>query len=248
MILAISHHAGGVGKTHLTLNLGYQLAKQGMRVLLCDLDPQADLSRRLGLVPGPPSLADTLISGRGYPEPIERRWNGTTLHILPTDLNMAGVEPQITGKTGAEQRLKRVLSNMTYEYILIDCAPSLSLLTMNAWYAADGLLIPVQGEDKAYKALDLLYFTLQDVNQYRQPALDVFGLVATKVDTRERMGAEIVAALHAGYPSTFTTFIPARADAKYEGRNQAPVSFYDKAGDVTRAYADLAEEVLNRAN
>jgi chromosome partitioning protein len=248
MIIAISHHAGGVGKTHLTLNLGYQLARLGKIVLLVDLDPQADLSRRLGLEPVAPSLADTLISGKGYPAPVEVRWNGVTLWMFPADLNMAGVESQILGKVGGEQRLRRILSQCKADYILVDCPPSLSLLTMNAWYAADRLLVPVQGEDKAYKALDLLYDTLQTVNEYRPEPLDVLGLVATKVDTRERMGAEIVAALHRNYPATFDTFIPARADAKLEGRHHAPVSYYDKAGDVTRAYGTLAEEVLRRGN
>jgi chromosome partitioning protein len=248
MILAISHHAGGVGKTHLALNLGYQLARAGKIVLLVDLDPQADLSRRLGVQPTTPSLADVMASGKGFPTPVELAWNGATLWLLPADLNMAGVEPLIIGKNGADQRLKRVLAQSRAEYILIDCAPSLSLLTMNAWHAADGLLIPVQGEDKAYKALDLLYTTLQDVNEYRRPPLEVFGIVGTKVDTREKMGGEIMAALRQNYPATFQTFIPVRSDAKLEGRHRAPVSYYDKSSEASRAYAALAEEVIRRGN
>lgn len=247
MILAISHHAGGTGKTHLTINLGYQLARFGHRVLLVDLDPQADLSRRLGLRPVSPTLAETMADGKGDPVPLLCAWYDVSLWVLPASLEMAGVEPRISGRAGAEQRLRRVLQNVTYDFILIDCAPSLSLLTMNAWYAADGLLVPVHAEDKAYNALDLLFTTLQEINAYRPHPLAVFGIVATKVDSRENMGPEVVKALHQHYPQTFLTSIPLRTEAKYEGRYQAPVSHTSPTGDVAHAYSQLAEEVATHA-
>jgi chromosome partitioning protein len=124
MIISIAHHAGGVGKTTTTLNLGYALAEKGQRVLLVDLDPQADLSERLRLKPEEPSLAHVLGTGQGEAKPVTCAWNGARVDVIPSTLDMAGTELALAGVlNGRERRLSRALKPLKdrYDLVLIDC-------------------------------------------------------------------------------------------------------------------------------
>jgi chromosome partitioning protein len=258
--LAVVHHAGGVGKTTTTLNLGYGLAQAGYRVLLVDLDPQADLSDRLGLKPVPPALVDVLISGEGSPLPLTCRWKDSVeLDVIPTSLDQAAFDLRLAGvQIGRERRLSEALVDLpgaAYDFILIDCPPNLSLVTTNALYAADGVIIPVQAQDKAYRHLPLVFDSLKEVQKYRRrespdpshPLPLLFGILITMVE-RTVMAREVETQLRNAYGDlVFTQTIPRRNELAIDERHKAPIGVYapDGAGDL--AYRALAEEVISRA-
>lgn len=258
--LAIAHHAGGVGKTTTTLNLGYGLARAGHRVLLVDLDPQADLSDRLGLQPAPPALVDILISGEGSPRPVSCRWDdGIGIDVIPTSLDQAAFDLRLAGvQMGRERRLAEALTDLsgeTYSFILIDCPPNLSLVTTNALYAADGVIIPVQAQDKAYRHLPLVFDSLQEVQKYRRrespdpshPLPVLFGIVVTMME-RTLMAREVESQLRQAYGDlVFTTTIPRRNELAIDERHKAPIGVYASGGMGDLAYRALAEEVIARA-
>lgn len=259
--LAIVHHAGGVGKTTTTLNLGYGLAQAGNRVLLVDLDPQADLSDRLGLQPEPPALVDILISGEGSPHPVACQWEGAVaLDVIPTSLDQAAFDLRLAGvQMGRERRLAEALVDLpgpAYDFILIDCPPNLSLVTTNALYAADGIIIPVQAQDKAYRHLPLVFDSLKEVQKYRRrespdpshPLPILFGILVTMME-RTVMAREVESQLRSAYGDlVFGSTIPRRNELAIDERHKAPIGVYapDGAGDL--AYRALAKEVITRAH
>jgi chromosome partitioning protein len=249
--LAITHHAGGVGKTTTAFNLADQLAAKGYRVLLVDLDPQADLSERLGLESQPRTLAAALTTDPGPPAIQACRWDEThTLHVIASDLDsMAGVEMALSQAMERERRLSRALRTLQrdYDFIVLDCPPNLSLLTVNALYAADGVLVPVQAQDKALRQVSKILDTLTEVNSYRDPPVALFGLVVTMME-RTVMARQVEAALRDAYPEQlFSAIIPRRAVAAEDGRWQAPLRIYAAQDPTTQAYQALAEEVIARA-
>lgn len=260
-VLAIVHHAGGVGKTTTTLNLGYGLARAGYRVLLVDLDPQADLSDRLGLQPVPPTLVDTLIAGEGTPSPVTCRWeDGIALDVIPTNLDQAAFDLRLAGvQIGRERRLAEALVGLpddSYDFILIDCPPNLSLVTTNALYSADGVIVPIQAQDKAYRHLPLVLDSLQEVQKYRrrespnpnQPLPVLFGILLTMVE-RTIMAREVEEQLRSVYGDlVFGTTIPRRNELAIDERHKAPVGVYAPDGPGDLAYRALAKEVISRAH
>jgi chromosome partitioning protein len=255
MIIAVAHHAGGVGKTTTTLNLGYALAREGKRVLLVDMDPQGDLSARLGVTNPTPVLSAALLDPV---TPIDKlcrplQWEEHTgLHIVASDKQMAPTETALVSEQMREQRLSQLLRTAgRWDYVLIDCPPNLGLFTVNAFYAADGVLIPVQAHDKAYTALPLVLESLLNVNRYRpqlnRPALRLIGVLLTMAE-RNNMTREVQERLRADYGDlVYDTVIPERVNARYDGRYHAPIATYAKGSDVALAYYCLAKEVLSRA-
>jgi chromosome partitioning protein len=257
--LAVVHHAGGVGKTTTTLNLGYGIATRGYRVLLVDLDPQADLSDRLGLEPLEPQLVEVLINGEGTPAPVHCSWNnGVQLDVVPTTLDQAAFDLRLAGvQMGRERRLSEALTGLqeAYDFILIDCPPSLSLVTTNALYAADGAIIPIQSQDKAYRHFPLVLDSLREVQKYRRresqdpnnPPPTLLGILLTMVE-RTTMAREVEDALRTTYGDrVFQTTIPRRNELAIDERYKAPVGVYAPDGPGDRAYRALAEEVIARA-
>ncbi len=248
IILAIAHHAGGVGKTTTTLNLGYELARSGKRVCLVDLDPQGNLSDRLHVTPVSPTLADALAQGKLTPTPVTCTWDDVSLDIIPGDLAMAAAEMTLVVVTsGREKRLANALASLArrYDYILIDCPPSLSLLTVNAFNAASGVLITVQSHDKAYKALPLVLSTIDDVSQYVD--VGVFGLLVTMTG-HSNIEKQIPQFVLEDYPTlAFQTTIPRLAAFIEDGRWAAPIGVYQPGSKGAEAYRQLADEVLARS-
>lgn len=249
-IIAIAHHAGGVGKTTTALNLGYSLAARNASVLLVDLDAQADLTIRIA--PGGLSsdLPAALLQGRAPKRhPFEWGPGGVRVALLPSNLEeMAGLELQLASVQRREDRLAHVLAACgAWDYILLDCPPAINLLTVNALYAADSVLVPVQAQDKALRQLAPLQQTRQEVQSYRggyEPWL--LGLLLTMTDNT-RQSREAEAALREHYQdAVFTTTIPRRTVVADDGRYQAPVAVYAPGSAVDVAYAELAQEVLIR--
>ena len=251
MIISIAHHAGGVGKTTTTLNLGFALAERGRRVLLVDLDPQADLSERLRLTPDPnrPSLAMVLGNGKGDLQPVRCEWNGVRVDVIPSTLDMAGTELALAGVVnGREKRLGRALKTLesVYDLILIDCPPSLSLLTSNALYASGGVIIPVQAQDKAYRAIPLVLETIDDVAEYNNDLPKVVGLVVT-LTGHTHIEKEVAGAVREDYPRwAFNTSIPRLIEYAEDSRWGMPIGAYRSSGKGAAAYRELAAEVIER--
>lgn len=245
-IIAVGHHAGGVGKTTTALNLGYSLVQAGRRVLLVDLDPQADLSDRLGLEPpAGTDLAGALV--RGLDPPLVTTEHG--FDVIPSSLDtMAGVELALSQVYERERRVRVLLAELVpaYDYILLDCPPNLTLLTANAFYAADAVLIPVEAQPKAYRHLGNLRDMLGDVQRLRGGAPRVLGYLLTKVD-RTLAARQVEEALRADAgPLAFTATIRRGTRLTEDSAYGGPVGWYAPANGTAQDYTDLAEEVITR--
>lgn len=245
--IVVAHEAGGVGKTTTTINLGYELALLGLRICLFDLDTHYDLSRRLGLKPSAPTLAAALESGKLTPSRQTCTWNGVSLDVVAGDEEIATAEAALTAVMQArEKRLQLIVRPLLdqYDVLIFDCPASKSLLTVNALNAADGVIIPVQSQDKAYNAISLINATIDEVAQYTD--LQILGYLVTMA-APTRAEQEIAEAIHADYPQlAFTTNIPRRVELTVEARYQAPVGSYMPKGDAATAYRAVAAQVVER--
>jgi chromosome partitioning protein len=191
-IISLCNQKGGVGKTTCTLNIGAGLEIAGKKVLLIDLDPQAHLTHCLGIVYHDldKTVYDVFKKGSSIQEIVMER-NG--LHILPSSLDLAGIEMELAGVPGREFLLKEVLDHgHGYDYILIDCPPSLGLLTLNALTAAREIYIPLQTEFLALKGMGKLLETIEAVKKRLNQDLDISGIIATRFDARKKLNKGIV--------------------------------------------------------
>ncbi|MFF0611144.1 ParA family protein [Nocardia tengchongensis] len=187
-VIALCNQKGGVGKTTSTVNLGAALAECGLRVLLVDLDPQGALSAALGVAHHNLELTVYDLLGRNAP-PIDDVLIKTTvpnLHLLPSNIDLSAAEIQLVNEVGREHSLARVLDPIRdrYDFILIDCQPSLSLLTVNALACADGVIIPMECEYFSLRGLALLNDTMEKVRERLNPRLELSGIVVTMFDPR----------------------------------------------------------------
>lgn len=247
-VIAILNQKGGVGKTTTTVNLGAALAKTGKKVLIIDLDPQANATSGLAIdknaLPG--SVYEVLVSGMPAPHAlVETRIDN--LYILPATPALAAAEQELVSVMQRELVLKRALEHFSYDYILIDCPPSLGLLTVNALTASNSVIIPVQTEFYALEGLGLLMQTIQRVQAGLNPQLSLMGVVMTMVDARNALSGQVVEEVKKHFGAyVFGTQIPRNvrlAEAPSFGKT---VFEHDKWSKGARAYKSLAKEVLNR--
>ena len=195
-VIALANQKGGVGKTTTTINLGAALAELGSQVLLVDMDPQGALSVGLGL--NPLALERTVYNLLMEPkadagQTIERT-KQERLDLLPSNIDLAAAEVLLVGEVAREQALSRVLRSLRkrYDYVLVDCPPSLGLLTVNALTAADGVLIPLECEYFALRGMALLMDTIDKVQERLNPDLEIVGILATMYDSRTVHGREVL--------------------------------------------------------
>src|SRR3954463_3369887 len=192
-VLAVANQKGGVAKTTTVHTLGAALAEQGRRVLLVDLDPQACLTFSLGLDPNDleRSLHDVFVHRTPASEVMLKVGD---LHLLPATIDLAGAEMQLLTRAGREYALSRALDPIKsdYDVILLDCPPSLGVLTINGLTAADQVLVPLQCETLSHRGVGQLLETIEDVKSYTNPSLKVRGVVATMFDSRTRLGREVL--------------------------------------------------------
>lgn len=251
MIIAISHPGGGVGKSTTTFNLAYSLAAQDRRVCVVDLDPGGELSDRLDVPPEVPSLADVLISGQGTPEITPLVWQtGIGFDFISAGQDsMIGIELQLNSVQHArEYRVRSALAGLAgqYEYILLDCPPNITTLSLNALYAADAVIVPVQAHPKAIRQLAKFWESVDAVNAYRAGPVRVLGLLLTMYDGRESVQQEVVRTVRAD-PRAFETIIPRKASALADSLYRAPTAVYDPRNGLATRYSALADEVIRRA-
>ena len=250
-IAAICNQKGGVGKTTTTINLGAALAEQGRRVLLVDFDPQGALSVGLGVQPHElDATVYNLLMERGLSAPdVVTRTSVEGMDLLPSNIDLSGAEVQLVHEVGREFVLGRVLQTVMpdYDVILIDCQPSLGLLTVNALACADGVIVPLECEYFALRGVALLMETIEKVSNRLSPKLGIDGVLATMYDSRTLHTREVLANVVDGFGDrVFHTVISRTVrfpDATVAGE---PITRFDSASNGAGAYRELAKEVLDR--
>jgi len=246
-IIAVLNQKGGVGKTTTSINLGAYLARLGRSVLVCDLDPQGNTTSGLGINKNdlPATVYDVLFS-RSKAEAVTLVIN-PKLSLLPSNGNLAGAEVELVAESGREHKLRTAIDQLSYDYIIIDCPPSLGLLTVNALAAAHSVLIPVQAEYYALEGLSQLLSVITQVRQAVNPNLDILGVLITLYDNRNSLSAQVKKELENYFDQKmFATVIPRNvrlAEAPSFGRT---IIEHDKWSKGARAYKAFAKELDDR--
>ena len=254
-IIGIVNQKGGTGKTTTCVNLGVDLAHEGKRVLLVDCDPQASLTISLGH-PQPDTLPVTLadLMGIALNNDTVNPHEGILHHeegvdLLPANISLAGMEVSLVNAMSRESTLKRVLANYSrdYDHILLDCSPSLGMLTINALAAADRIIIPVQAQYLSIKGVEQLLGTVARVKQNINRRLRIDGVLLTMVDSRTTNSREIAALLRETYGSRIRIFdaeIPRSVRAAEISAEGTSIFRHDPGGKVAQAYHALTKEVI----
>jgi len=247
-VISFANQKGGVAKTTTTLNLGVALAEQNLRVLLCDLDPQGNLTMSQGLNPDTieRSMFDVLV----HRLPIQEVIHHTEVDMAVSSIDLAGAELALSSMIGRERALEKALAPVrdSYDYVLIDTPPSLGLLTINALVASNGVIVPVQCEYLSLRGLVQLENTLSMIRENLNPDVGIEGILPTMYDSRTLHSREAVEILQENFGDlVFDTKIKKTvryAEAPVKGTS---VLKYDPSGSAAQAYRDLAKEVLNGA-
>jgi chromosome partitioning protein len=249
-IIAIVNQKGGVGKTTTAVNLGASLAILGSRVLLIDIDPQGNTTSGLGI--DKRSISSDIYSVLLAEAPIGSAVVGTGipgLDAIPATLALAGAEIELVAALSRETRLRRALEPLVerYDYILIDCPPSLGLLTLNALTAAGEVVIPVQAEYYALEGLSQLTTIVGRIREALNPSLHISGVLVTMFDGRTRLASDVLDEVHAFFPSqVFKTQIPRNIRLSEAPSYGKPVALLDVKSRGAQAYMALAREVAAR--
>ena len=252
-IIALANQKGGVGKTTTTINLGAALAELGRRVLLVDFDPQGSLSVGLGVNPHTleHSIYNLLLSRDTPIDDVIDQTGVENLDILPSNIDLSAAEVQLVSEVAREQTLLRVLESVKprYDVILIDCAPSLGLLTINALTAADKVIMPLETEFFALRGVALLTDTITKVTDRLNPRLEILGILGTMYDARTLHSREVLERVVQAFGDrVFHTVI--RRTVKFPETTVAgePITTYATTSPGATAYRNLAREVLARCH
>lgn len=247
-IISIANQKGGVGKTTTTVNLGASLAYHDKRVLLVDMDAQGNASSGVGIRRGDTQadIYDVLINDQDIEEVIVPS-SRANMWIAPSSIRLSGAEVELTGFENRESRLKNKLQPVVdhYDYILIDCPPSLGHLTINAFTASDSVLIPVQAEYYALEGLSQLLNTVRLVQKHFNPNLKIEGVLMTMFDARTNLGTEVVEEVRKYFhEKVYETIIPRNIRLSEAPSHGLSIIDYDKTSKGAQVYLELAKEVI----
>jgi chromosome partitioning protein len=249
-IVAIVNQKGGVGKTTTAINLGAAMAELGRQVVIIDLDPQGNSSSGLGFdVRRQRLTVYQLLSGDAVIDDVALPTAVPGLYLVPSDLSLAGAEIELATQPEREFRLRRALAELRggFGYVIIDCPPSLGLLTLNALTAANEVLVPMQCEFFALEGLGNLVYTVALVRQRLNPDLRLSGILMTQFDPRTTVAWEVVDQVRRAYPAeVFATLIPRNVRLSEAPSHGRPITVYDPTCKGAIAYRELAKEVLAR--
>lgn len=247
-IVAVANQKGGVGKTTTCVNLCAALTEKKVSVLLCDMDPQSNATSGLGVDKnkGAPNIYNVLIEGVDAAQAIEKTPYGD---VLPSNKILSGAGIELVALQGREFVLKNVLEGVraAYDYILIDCPPSLEMLTLNSLCAADTVLIPVQCEYFALEGLSDLTSTIRTIKKLLNPALEIEGVLLTMYDSRTNFSAQVAAEIKKFFKQkVYNVAIPRNVRLAEAPSHGMPITEYDKPSRGSQAYIELAKEFVKR--
>ncbi|QQO09402.1 ParA family protein [Breznakiella homolactica] len=241
---------GGVGKTTSAINIGAYMAEAGKSVLLVDFDSQANLSSGIGVENAKPGVYE-LISGSAPIDQVIRKTSTARLSVIPASIDLSGAAVELIEQEERDLFLKKALEPVRnhYDFILIDCPPSLGVLTLNGLAAADAVLIPMQCEYFAMEGLSLLMQTIKRIQKNLNPQLRIGGIFFTMFDQRTRLAQEVVRQVSAYFKDrVFRTIIPRNVRLSEAPSHGLPISQYDPSSTGARSYKSLAEEVIERGS
>ncbi len=246
-IIAIANQKGGVGKTTTAVNLAASLAFKGKNVLLIDMDPQANTTSFMGISKVKKTSYDVLVGNSSVYDVIEKT-EVPNLHIIPADIDLAGAEVEIVEMDNREFILKNAIGGIEekYDYTIIDCPPSLGLLTINALVSANTVIIPIQAEYFALEGLGKLLGTIHRIQQGMNPKLEIEGVLITMYDRRLNLSQQVLAEVKRFFPDkVYNTIIPRNVKVAEAPSYGKPIILYNKDSAGAKGYLSLAEEVIN---
>jgi chromosome partitioning protein len=250
-VIAIANQKGGVGKTTTAINLGASLAVAEKKTLVVDIDPQGNATSGLGLERRDtlPTIYDVLIGERPAREAVASAVHFPTLDLIPSTRDLVGAEIELVEATNRETILRRALTEVRerYDYVLVDCPPSLGLLTLNTLTAADSVLIPIQCEYYALEGLSQLLNTIRLVQKGLNPSLDIEGVLLTMYDRRLNLSKQVASEAREYFGAkVYRTAIPRNVRLAEAPSFGMPIVLYDVLSQGAQAYLQLAKELLAR--
>ncbi|MFA6736516.1 MAG: AAA family ATPase [Saccharofermentanales bacterium] len=251
LILSVVNQKGGVGKTTTSVNVSAYLAKMGKKTLLIDADPQGNATSGIGMEKNDleRTIYDVVINGEDINDVIISA-NRKNLFICPANIDLAGAEIEMVNLFSRETVLKKAFQKIKddYDFVIIDCPPSLGLLTVNALTASDGVVVPIQAEYYALEGLSQLLNTINKVKKHLNPSLEIFGVVVTMFDSRTQLANQVASEVRQYFgEKLFKSIIPRNVRLSEAPSHGLSISEYDKRSKGADAYEYLSKEIIKRS-